>query len=67
MRREVPLREALSSHNTPFAKLIRQGQPHLSANDISSESIEITASKSCPYRMNRKLTPAEQDELVTQY
>lgn len=32
MRAEMLLREALSSTKTPFAKLIRQGQPYLSAH-----------------------------------
>jgi DNA-directed RNA polymerase specialized sigma24 family protein len=63
----VLLREALSSNKSPFAKLIRSGQDGLLANDVQPESTEVTARDQRPYRMNRKLSPDEQAELVALY
>lgn len=60
----VLLREALSSQNSAFAKLVRHGR---SATTDDSESAQITRGEPRPYRMNRKLSPADLKELCTLY
>ena len=61
------LREALSSQDTAFAKLIRSGPLDLSANSVDVEVTVVEAPERRPYRMNRKLTPDEQRELAALY
>jgi DNA-directed RNA polymerase specialized sigma24 family protein len=63
----VLLREALSSNKTPFANLMRQGQPDLSAKGSGGALPEVNGVDHRVYRMNRKLSPDEQAELVMQY
>jgi hypothetical protein len=62
----VPLREALSSPNTAFAKLIRSGQIDL-AGDIEPAFSQVNEVDPLRYRMNRKLSPAERAQLTEQY
>jgi hypothetical protein len=59
----VLLREALSRQNTPLDKLIRAGE----ATTGESELMQVNAVNTGTYRMHRKLSLAEQDELVVLY
>jgi hypothetical protein len=62
----VLLRGALSSQNTPFAKLMRSGQTNLPV-DVDPVLPQVNAVDPRRYRMNRKLSPAERAEMVEQY
>ena len=66
MPSDVLLREALSSKNTPFAKLIRSGQGDLSG-DVGLAFPQVNEVDPHKYRMNRKLSPAERAKLAEQY
>ena len=60
------LREALSSQNTPFAKLVRSGQDDLS-DDTAPAFQQVNEVDPHKYRMNRKLSPTECAQLAEQY
>ena len=60
------LREALSSRNAPFAKLIRSGLDDLSG-DVDPAFPQVNEVDTHKYRMNRKLSPAERAQLAEQY
>lgn len=60
------LREALSSQNTTFAKLMRSGQDDVS-DDRMPPLPQVKAVDPGRYRMNRKLTPAQRAKLAEEY
>lgn len=60
------LRGALSSQNTPFAKLLRIAKDNRS-NTERPVSPQVNAVKPETYRMNKKLTPAERTKRADQY
>jgi transposase-like protein len=62
----VLFREALSSENTPFTKLIRLANNSRSS-DKRPASPQFNGVKPRTYRMNRKLSPAERAQLVELY
>jgi DNA-directed RNA polymerase specialized sigma24 family protein len=63
----VLLREALSRQNTPLDRLIRAGQPDLTATPQQSESMDINAVNPDIYHAHRKLNPSELAELAVLY
>lgn len=60
----VLLRDALSSPNSAFVKLVWQGLP---ATLHDSESAQVSRGESQPYRQNRKLSPTDLKELCELY
>jgi DNA-directed RNA polymerase specialized sigma24 family protein len=63
---KVLLRGALSS-KTPFAKLMRQGQPDLPTKAVETAPPQASGVDPASYRMSRKLSPDRQAELVALY
>jgi hypothetical protein len=57
----VRLRESLSSNDSAFAKLVRQGQPDLTSEP---ESVQVNRDK---LRAYRQLSAADLKELCTSY
>jgi DNA invertase Pin-like site-specific DNA recombinase len=62
----VLLREALSSKDTPFFKLMRSEQDGL-IDDVEPALPELNEVDAGRHRMNRKLTPAKRAQLVELY